>query len=150
MSFCVTELQSSSCGNPGVPPKGVLYGTKFDVGDKIRYSCVAGYILDGHPQLTCIANSVNTASWDFPVPICRGKNNTHTCTYIQNLFGSLFNIMKHFKSKKLLSITIYHLHIIHLYNIPVCTFYHLFIYIRYWILNMQTYLIFATTKVFLK
>lgn len=73
MSF--PELQSSSCGNPGVPPKGILYGTRFDVGDKIRYSCVTGYILDGHPQLTCIANSVNTASWDFPVPICRGKRN---------------------------------------------------------------------------
>uniref|UniRef100_A0A5F9CUY6 CUB and sushi domain-containing protein 3 n=1 Tax=Oryctolagus cuniculus TaxID=9986 RepID=A0A5F9CUY6_RABIT len=68
------ELQSSSCGNPGVPPKGVLYGTRFDVGDKIRYSCVTGYILDGHPQLTCIANSVNTASWDFPVPICRAED----------------------------------------------------------------------------
>ncbi|VFV30466.1 cub and sushi domain-containing protein 3 isoform, partial [Lynx pardinus] len=69
-----TQLQSSSCGNPGVPPKGVLYGTRFDVGDKIRYSCVTGYILDGHPQLTCIANSVNTASWDFPVPICRAED----------------------------------------------------------------------------
>uniref|UniRef100_A0A7N4PW30 CUB and Sushi multiple domains 3 n=1 Tax=Sarcophilus harrisii TaxID=9305 RepID=A0A7N4PW30_SARHA len=68
------ELQSSSCGNPGVPPKGVLYGNRFDVGDKIRYSCVTGYILDGHPQLTCIANSVNTASWDFPVPICRAED----------------------------------------------------------------------------
>ncbi|NXQ40258.1 CSMD3 protein, partial [Catharus fuscescens] len=68
------ELQSSSCGNPGVPPKGVLYGTRFDVGDKIRYSCVTGYILDGHPQLTCIANSVSTASWDFPVPICRAED----------------------------------------------------------------------------
>ncbi|XP_004406516.1 PREDICTED: CUB and sushi domain-containing protein 3-like [Odobenus rosmarus divergens] len=68
------ELQSSSCGNPGVPPKGVLYGTRFEVGDKIRYSCVTGYILDGHPQLTCIANSVNTASWDFPVPICRAED----------------------------------------------------------------------------
>uniref|UniRef100_A0A8C4PVH3 CUB and Sushi multiple domains 3 n=1 Tax=Equus asinus asinus TaxID=83772 RepID=A0A8C4PVH3_EQUAS len=68
------ELQSSSCGNPGVPPKGVLYGTRFDVGDKIRYSCVTGYILDGHPQLTCVSNSVNTASWDFPVPICRAED----------------------------------------------------------------------------
>ncbi|NXW22833.1 CSMD3 protein, partial [Circaetus pectoralis] len=67
-------LQSSSCGNPGVPPKGILYGTRFDVGDKIRYSCVTGYILDGHPQLTCIANSVNTASWDFPIPICRAED----------------------------------------------------------------------------
>ncbi|XP_063029445.1 CUB and sushi domain-containing protein 3 isoform X1 [Melospiza melodia melodia] len=68
------ELQSSSCGNPGVPPKGILYGQRFDVGDKIRYSCVTGYILDGHPQLTCIASSVNTASWDFPVPICRAED----------------------------------------------------------------------------
>ncbi|XP_075438529.1 CUB and sushi domain-containing protein 3 isoform X5 [Ascaphus truei] len=68
------ELRSSSCGNPGVPPKGVLSGTKFDVGDKIRYSCVTGYILDGHPQLTCTASSVNTASWDFPVPMCRAED----------------------------------------------------------------------------
>lgn len=77
-----TELQSSSCGNPGVPPKGVLYGTRFDVGDKIRYSCVTGYILDGHPQLTCIANSVNTASWDFPVPICRGKEKNNVNFFV--------------------------------------------------------------------
>nr|DBA24038.1 TPA: hypothetical protein GDO54_011744 [Pyxicephalus adspersus] len=68
------ELRSSSCGNPGVPPKGVLSGTKFDIGDKIRYSCVTGYILDGHPLLTCIANSANQASWDFPVPICRAED----------------------------------------------------------------------------
>ncbi|KAL7829636.1 hypothetical protein AOLI_G00305210 [Acnodon oligacanthus] len=67
------ELQSSSCGNPGVPPKGILYGTRFNVGDKIRYSCVTGYVLDGHPQLTCVTNAGNAAVWDFPVPICRGK-----------------------------------------------------------------------------
>ncbi|KPP77904.1 CUB and sushi domain-containing protein 3-like, partial [Scleropages formosus] len=67
------ELQSSSCGNPGVPPKGILYGTRFNVGDKIRYSCVTGYVLDGHPQLTCVTNAGNTAVWDFPVPICRAR-----------------------------------------------------------------------------
>ncbi|KAF5893532.1 CUB and sushi domain-containing protein 3 isoform X2, partial [Clarias magur] len=67
------ELQSSSCGNPGVPPKGILYGTRFNVGDKIRYSCVSGYVLDGHPQLTCVTNAGNAAVWDFPVPICRGS-----------------------------------------------------------------------------
>uniref|UniRef100_A0A8C9TQI4 CUB and Sushi multiple domains 3 n=1 Tax=Scleropages formosus TaxID=113540 RepID=A0A8C9TQI4_SCLFO len=68
------ELQSSSCGNPGVPPKGILYGTRFNVGDKIRYSCVTGYVLDGHPQLTCVTNAGNTAVWDFPVPICRAED----------------------------------------------------------------------------
>lgn len=71
--FSLLELQSSSCGNPGVPPKGILYGTRFNVGDKIRYSCVTGYVLDGHPQLTCVTNAGNAAVWDFPVPICRGK-----------------------------------------------------------------------------
>ncbi|XP_060679965.1 CUB and sushi domain-containing protein 3 [Hemiscyllium ocellatum] len=65
------ELQSSTCGNPGVPHGGIVHGTSFDVGDKITYSCVHGYILDGHPQLTCMASSGNTASWDFPVPICK-------------------------------------------------------------------------------
>ncbi|GCC19449.1 hypothetical protein chiPu_0000001, partial [Chiloscyllium punctatum] len=63
--------QSSTCGNPGVPHGGIVHGTSFDVGDKITYSCVHGYILDGHPQLTCMASSGNTASWDFPVPICK-------------------------------------------------------------------------------
>ncbi|KAL2080243.1 hypothetical protein ACEWY4_024036 [Coilia grayii] len=67
------SAQSSACGNPGVPPKGILSGTRFNVGDKIRYSCVTGYVLDGHPQLTCITNAANMAVWDFPVPICRGK-----------------------------------------------------------------------------
>ncbi|KAI1885700.1 hypothetical protein AGOR_G00206510 [Albula goreensis] len=70
----MAKLQSSSCGNPGVPPKGILYGTTFQVGDKIRYSCVTGYVLDGHPQLTCVTNMGNTAVWDFPIPICRGES----------------------------------------------------------------------------
>ncbi|KAG7246505.1 hypothetical protein CRUP_009959, partial [Coryphaenoides rupestris] len=46
-------MRSSACGNPGVPPKGILNGTQFNVGDKIRYRCVTGYVLDGHSLLTC-------------------------------------------------------------------------------------------------
>ncbi|XP_062302028.1 CUB and sushi domain-containing protein 1a [Osmerus eperlanus] len=65
-------LQSSACGNPGVPPKGLLSGSRFNVGDVIHYSCVTGYVLDGHAQLTCITNAGNAPIWDFPVPICRG------------------------------------------------------------------------------
>ncbi|KAL7836007.1 hypothetical protein SRHO_G00283540 [Serrasalmus rhombeus] len=73
MSFCLSaELQSSSCGNPGVPAKGILNGTRFNVGDRIRYRCVTGYTLDGHAQLTCVTSTSNVAVWDFPVPICRG------------------------------------------------------------------------------
>ncbi|KAG7249877.1 hypothetical protein CRUP_024771 [Coryphaenoides rupestris] len=66
-------MRSSACGNPGVPPKGILNGTQFNVGDKIRYRCVTGYVLDGHSLLTCITNApAGVSVWDFPVPICRG------------------------------------------------------------------------------
>ncbi|XP_050987326.1 CUB and sushi domain-containing protein 3 isoform X1 [Labeo rohita] len=68
------ELQSSSCGNPGVPAKGILNGTSFNVGDRIRYHCVAGYTLDGHAQLTCVTSTSNVAVWDFPIPICRAED----------------------------------------------------------------------------
>uniref|UniRef100_A0A673GR16 CUB and sushi domain-containing protein 3-like n=1 Tax=Sinocyclocheilus rhinocerous TaxID=307959 RepID=A0A673GR16_9TELE len=68
------ELQSSSCGNPGVPAKGILNGTGFNVGDRIRYHCVAGYTLDGHAQLTCVTSTSNIAVWDFPIPICRAED----------------------------------------------------------------------------
>lgn len=81
--FCFTiftsfaELQSSSCGNPGVPPKAVLSGGgRFAVGDRVQYSCVPGYVLDGHATLTCITNAGNAAVWDFPAPICRGMDQT--------------------------------------------------------------------------
>uniref|UniRef100_A0A672ZAZ8 CUB and Sushi multiple domains 3a n=1 Tax=Sphaeramia orbicularis TaxID=375764 RepID=A0A672ZAZ8_9TELE len=69
------ELHSSSCGNPGVPPKAVLSGGgRFAVGDRVRYSCVPGYVLDGHATLTCITNAGNAAVWDFPAPICRAED----------------------------------------------------------------------------
>ncbi|KAF5899105.1 CUB and sushi domain-containing protein 3 isoform X2, partial [Clarias magur] len=68
------ELQSSSCGNPGVPAKGILNGTRFNVGDRIQYRCVPGYTLDGHAQLTCVTSTSNVAAWDFPVPICRAED----------------------------------------------------------------------------
>ncbi|XP_056125886.1 CUB and sushi domain-containing protein 3 isoform X4 [Rhinichthys klamathensis goyatoka] len=68
------ELQSSSCGNPGVPAKGILNGSSFNVGDRIRYHCVSGYTLDGHAQLTCVTSTSNVAVWDFPIPICRAED----------------------------------------------------------------------------
>uniref|UniRef100_A0A3B3DJN6 CUB and Sushi multiple domains 3b n=1 Tax=Oryzias melastigma TaxID=30732 RepID=A0A3B3DJN6_ORYME len=69
------ELHSTSCGNPGVPPKALLSGGgRFAVGDRVQYSCVPGYVLDGHATLTCITNAGNIAVWDFPAPICRAED----------------------------------------------------------------------------
>ncbi|XP_075413304.1 CUB and sushi domain-containing protein 1 [Tenrec ecaudatus] len=66
-------LPSHTCGNPGEIMKGVLHGTRFNIGDKIRYSCLSGYILEGHAILTCIVSPGNGASWDFPAPFCRAE-----------------------------------------------------------------------------
>ncbi|XP_072912857.1 CUB and sushi domain-containing protein 1-like [Hemitrygon akajei] len=66
-------LPSHTCGNPGVIPKGVLHGTRFNIGDKIRYTCVTGHVLEGHAVLTCIVSPGNGASWDFPPPFCRAE-----------------------------------------------------------------------------
>ncbi|XP_071998418.1 CUB and sushi domain-containing protein 1 isoform X2 [Engystomops pustulosus] len=66
-------LPSHTCGNPGEIIKGVLHGTRFNIGDKIRYNCLAGYILEGHATLTCIVSPGNGASWDFPSPFCRAE-----------------------------------------------------------------------------
>ncbi|XP_054992155.1 CUB and sushi domain-containing protein 1 isoform X1 [Sorex araneus] len=66
-------LPSHTCGNPGEILKGVLHGTRFNIGDKVRYSCLSGYILEGHATLTCIISPGNGASWDFPAPFCRAE-----------------------------------------------------------------------------
>ncbi|XP_019508240.1 PREDICTED: CUB and sushi domain-containing protein 1 [Hipposideros armiger] len=66
-------LPSHTCGNPGEILKGVLHGTRFNIGDKVRYSCLSGYILEGHAVLTCIVSPGNGASWDFPAPLCRAE-----------------------------------------------------------------------------
>ncbi|XP_018428951.1 PREDICTED: CUB and sushi domain-containing protein 2-like [Nanorana parkeri] len=69
--YVFTVLPSHTCGNPGRLQNGVQQGTTFNVGDKVRYSCNAGYMLEGHALLSCVSNSQNSASWDFPLPACR-------------------------------------------------------------------------------
>lgn len=65
-------LPSHACGNPGLIPKGIIQGSRYNIGDKIRYSCVMGYVLEGHAVLTCMVTPGSGASWDFPAPFCRG------------------------------------------------------------------------------
>ncbi|EPY85753.1 hypothetical protein CB1_000350034 [Camelus ferus] len=72
-SSSLVVLPSHTCGNPGEILKGVLHGTRFNIGDKIRYSCLSGYVLEGHAVLTCIVSPGNGASWDFPAPFCRAE-----------------------------------------------------------------------------
>uniref|UniRef100_A0A8C9TSU0 CUB and Sushi multiple domains 2 n=1 Tax=Scleropages formosus TaxID=113540 RepID=A0A8C9TSU0_SCLFO len=67
-------LPSYTCGNPGQLQNGLQQGSSFNIGDKIRYSCNPGYVLEGHTVLSCLATSSGTASWDFPLPYCRADD----------------------------------------------------------------------------
>ncbi len=73
--FCpIPALPSYTCGNPGQLLNGMQQGSTFNIGDKIRYSCNQGYVLEGHTVLSCLATSSGTAAWDFPLPYCRGES----------------------------------------------------------------------------
>ncbi|TNN88030.1 CUB and sushi domain-containing protein 2 [Liparis tanakae] len=50
-------LPSYTCGNPGQLLNGHQQGSTFNIGDKIRYSCSPGYVLEGHTTLSCLATS---------------------------------------------------------------------------------------------
>uniref|UniRef100_A0A6Q2X998 CUB and Sushi multiple domains 2 n=1 Tax=Esox lucius TaxID=8010 RepID=A0A6Q2X998_ESOLU len=67
-------LPSYTCGNPGQLVNGLQQGSTFNIGEKIRYSCSPGYVLEGHTTLSCLATSAGTAAWDFPLPYCRADD----------------------------------------------------------------------------
>uniref|UniRef100_A0A8C6TIS3 CUB and Sushi multiple domains 2 n=1 Tax=Neogobius melanostomus TaxID=47308 RepID=A0A8C6TIS3_9GOBI len=67
-------LPSYTCGNPGQLLNGHQQGSTFNIGDKIRYSCSPGYVLEGHTTLSCLATSAGNAAWDFPLPYCRADD----------------------------------------------------------------------------
>uniref|UniRef100_A0A3P8W7T0 CUB and Sushi multiple domains 1 n=1 Tax=Cynoglossus semilaevis TaxID=244447 RepID=A0A3P8W7T0_CYNSE len=71
--LCVSVLPSHTCGTPGLIPNGVIHGTRYNMGDKIRYSCESGFVLEGHSILTCIVSPGSGAQWDFPSPFCRAE-----------------------------------------------------------------------------
>lgn len=83
----LTVLPSHTCGNPGRLPNGVQQGSTFNLGDKVRYSCNPGFFLEGHAVLTCHASSENSATWDFPLPSCRGRSLKGTCGSLCRLGG---------------------------------------------------------------
>ncbi|CAG05694.1 unnamed protein product [Tetraodon nigroviridis] len=66
-------LPSHTCGTPGLIPNGVSHGSRYNIGDKIRYSCESGFVLEGHSILTCIVSPGSGAQWDFPSPFCRAE-----------------------------------------------------------------------------
>ncbi|XP_047218456.1 CUB and sushi domain-containing protein 1-like [Girardinichthys multiradiatus] len=66
-------LPSHMCGTPGLISNGIIHGSRYNMGDKIRYSCESGFVLEGHSILTCIVSPGSGAQWDFPSPFCRAE-----------------------------------------------------------------------------
>uniref|UniRef100_A0A672FK23 CUB and Sushi multiple domains 1a n=1 Tax=Salarias fasciatus TaxID=181472 RepID=A0A672FK23_SALFA len=62
--------------HPRPHPNGVIHGSRYNMGDKIRYSCESGFVLEGHSILTCIVSPGSGAQWDFPSPFCRACGGT--------------------------------------------------------------------------
>ena len=59
-----------SCDQPGIPTDGRVdtsAGTSF--GNVARYSCDAGYTLNGAAERTC----QNDGQWDGTEPTCKGE-----------------------------------------------------------------------------
>ncbi|KAK2920300.1 hypothetical protein Q8A73_002504 [Channa argus] len=71
--FLEDVLPSHTCGTPGLIPNGIIHGSRYNMGDKIRYSCESGFVLEGHSILTCIVSPGSGAQWDFPSPFCRAE-----------------------------------------------------------------------------
>uniref|UniRef100_A0A8C1UN29 CUB and Sushi multiple domains 2 n=1 Tax=Cyprinus carpio TaxID=7962 RepID=A0A8C1UN29_CYPCA len=71
--WLLSDYAVSGQGFKAVMPLFVQ-GSTFNIGDKIRYSCNQGYVLEGHTVLSCLATSSGTAAWDFPLPYCRADD----------------------------------------------------------------------------
>lgn len=63
------ELQN--CPDP--PPffNGYIINSDFSVGQSISFECYPGYVLIGHPVLTC-HHGINR-NWNYPFPKCEGN-----------------------------------------------------------------------------
>ena len=55
-----------SCGNPGVPHRGILIGNQFTFGQTVRYECDDFYEVAGEEELTCEADG----EWSDDIPDC--------------------------------------------------------------------------------
>uniref|UniRef100_A0A673BJS4 CUB and Sushi multiple domains 2 n=1 Tax=Sphaeramia orbicularis TaxID=375764 RepID=A0A673BJS4_9TELE len=73
-------LPSYTCGNPGQLLNGHQQGSTFNIGDKIRYSCSPGYVLEGHT--TYPASGMYTQNGVITTPNYPAEyNNNADCTW---------------------------------------------------------------------
>ncbi|KAK1341701.1 hypothetical protein QTO34_016449 [Cnephaeus nilssonii] len=70
LAYRAYELQN--CPDPPPFPNGYVVGSDYSVGQSISFQCYPGYILIGHPVLTCQHGT--DRSWNHPFPRCDGRS----------------------------------------------------------------------------
>ena len=65
-SFCLSEIEQGSCGDPGVPAYGRREGSRFRHGDTLKFECQPAFELVGQTAITCQKNN----QWSAKKPGC--------------------------------------------------------------------------------
>lgn len=66
-----TAYQLQNCQDPSSFPNGDIINSDYSAGQSITFQCYPGYVLIGHPVLTCLHGS--NRKWNHPLPRCEGK-----------------------------------------------------------------------------
>lgn len=69
LSVSAYELQN--CPDPPPFQNGYMVNSDYSVGQSVSFECYPGYVLIGHPVLTC-QHGVNR-NWNHPFPRCDGR-----------------------------------------------------------------------------
>lgn len=69
LSVSAYELQN--CPDPPPFQNGYMVNSDYSVGQSVSFECYPGYVLIGHPVLTC-QHGINR-NWNYPFPRCDGR-----------------------------------------------------------------------------
>ncbi|CAB1338540.1 unnamed protein product [Coregonus sp. 'balchen'] len=72
LAYQAYELQN--CQDPTPFPNGYIINNDYNAGQSITFECFPGYVLIGHPVLTC-QHGINR-KWNHPFPRCEAQNGT--------------------------------------------------------------------------
>ncbi|KAL1260174.1 hypothetical protein QQF64_008001 [Cirrhinus molitorella] len=86
----ICDDQSEDCKNPGTPPGALRTGSRFRIGDKVRYQCQSGLDMLGPSERQCL----DSREWSGAEPRCYAQYSfDQPAVVAQALGGSLSAVM---------------------------------------------------------
>lgn len=71
LCVCLPAYELQNCPDPPPFQNGYVVNSDFSVGQSISFECYPGYVLTGHPVLTCQHGT--NRDWSHPFPRCDGR-----------------------------------------------------------------------------